>query len=191
MDAEAVREYLAAFGPIDVRRMFGGFGLYANGVMFGIVAFDAIHLRADDLTIPDFTAEGCQPFSYTRQQTTIESRRLWKISERLYDDPDELAVWARKACAAAVRISLNKASPAKRKSSRPAKAAKSSPNKSTRDEPSRSKRSQRKSSRNKSSRKKAAASARAKKSGVEIKKSRTPSKARKAQPSRVKRKTRD
>jgi len=84
--------------------MFGGFGIYADGVMFGIVAFDAIHLRADEATIPDFTAEGCRPFSYTTRRGIVESRKLWKIPERLYDDPDELAIWARKARAAAERL---------------------------------------------------------------------------------------
>jgi DNA transformation protein len=112
MDAETVREFFSAFGPIDLRRMFGGFGIYVDGMMFGVVAFDAIHLRADEATIPDFTAEDCRPFSYTTRRGTVESRKLWKIPERLYDDPDELAIWARKARAAAQRLKLAERRPA-------------------------------------------------------------------------------
>lgn len=62
---------------------------------------DAIYLRANDQTIPQFEAEGVGPFQYVARGKTITLRSYWKLPERLYDDPDELADWARGAFEAA------------------------------------------------------------------------------------------
>ena len=48
MDAEAIRELFAGFGPVVVRRMFGGAGIYAEGTMFALVADGVIYLKADE-----------------------------------------------------------------------------------------------------------------------------------------------
>jgi DNA transformation protein and related proteins len=121
IDAEAIAELFAAFGPVDVRRMFGGAGLYSDGVFFAIVDEGVIYLKADNETSPRFAAEGCKRFSYTTRQRTVETN-LWRMPERLYDDPDELAEWARQACAAAIRSRKKKPRPKPAASSKSAKA---------------------------------------------------------------------
>ena len=55
----------AAFGPVAVRRMFGGAGIFADGLMIALVSEGAIYLKADDSTIPQFEREGLRPFTYT------------------------------------------------------------------------------------------------------------------------------
>ena len=100
--------------------MFGGAGIYADGVMFGLVAGGVIYLKADEHNVSAFEAEGLAPFTYpTRNgKRGVMSYRL--MPERLYDDPDELAAWAREALAAArrsgVRAKRTAAAPRKRKS---------------------------------------------------------------------------
>ncbi len=64
MDAEAIRELFAAFGPVSVRRMFGGAGVFADGIIIAIVADGVIYLKADEATVPAFEAEGLAPFTY-------------------------------------------------------------------------------------------------------------------------------
>jgi DNA transformation protein and related proteins len=64
VDADHIVELFAAFGPVTVRRMFGGAGIYAEGAMFAIVADGMIYLKADGRTIPDFEREGLKPFTY-------------------------------------------------------------------------------------------------------------------------------
>ena len=49
---------------MSVRRLFGGAGLYVDGVMFAILSKDVIYLKADDGTRAAFEREGCAPFSY-------------------------------------------------------------------------------------------------------------------------------
>jgi DNA transformation protein len=101
VDPAAIQEIFATFGPVQVRRMFGGAGLYAEGVMFGLVSDGQIFLKSDAATAPAFERERCGPFSYATKggKRAIMSYRA--LPDRLYDDPDELAQWARKAMAAA------------------------------------------------------------------------------------------
>ena len=49
---------------MSVRRLFGGAGLYVDGVMFAILSKDVIYLKADDGTRAAFEREGCATFSY-------------------------------------------------------------------------------------------------------------------------------
>ena len=104
MDPDFIAELFAQFRPVTVRRMFGGAGIYAEGLMFALVFEGAIYLKVDATSIPDFEREGCQPFVYTRAKSADGvglTLSYWRMPERLYDDPDELAVWARRALAIA------------------------------------------------------------------------------------------
>ncbi len=107
MDPEFIRESFAPFGPVTVKRMFGGAGVYCEGLMFGLVFDGAIFLKVDETSIPDFEREGSRPFVYTRAKNPDRVGRhslsYWRLPERLYDDPDELAVWAGRALAIAQR----------------------------------------------------------------------------------------
>ena len=107
MDPEFVRDLFAPFGPITIRRMFSGAGLFRDRLMFGLIVREAIYLKADETTAPDFTREGCGPFTYSRGKNSGRPKQhalpYWRLPERLYDDPHELAVWARKAFAIAER----------------------------------------------------------------------------------------
>ena len=122
MDAEFIRDLFAAFGPVTVRRMFSGAGIFADGLMFGLVIRDVIYLKADDASIADFEREGCAPFTYTRGKASGRPSQhalpYWRLPERLYDDPDELAVWAKRAFAAAERKNFAPHARSKRKRSK-------------------------------------------------------------------------
>jgi DNA transformation protein and related proteins len=101
VDPEFINDLFAPFGPVVVRRMFGGAGLYREGLMFALVFDGAIFLRVDETSIPDFEREGSRPFVYTRAKSPGKIGRAslsyWRLPERLYDDPEELAVWAARA----------------------------------------------------------------------------------------------
>jgi DNA transformation protein and related proteins len=107
VDPEFIGELFAQFRPVTVRRMFGGAGIFAEGLMFGLVFDGAIFLKVDAASIPDFEREGCTPFVYTRARSRgrvgRHSLSYWRMPERLYDDPDELAAWAGRAFAIAQR----------------------------------------------------------------------------------------
>ena len=103
LDSDFIRELFAPFRHVAVKRMFGGAGLYADGLMFGLVFDGVIYLRVDAASIPDFEREGSAPFVYplAKRRPGHASQHFWRLPERLYDDPDELAVWAGRALAIA------------------------------------------------------------------------------------------
>ena len=107
MDPEFINDLFAPFGPVTVRRMFGGAGIYREGLMFALVFDGAIFLKVDDASIPDFEREGSRPFVYTRAKSPGKIGRAspsyWRLPERLYDDPEDLARWAERALAIARR----------------------------------------------------------------------------------------
>jgi len=94
-DFAYIRDLFAAFGPVVVRRMFGGAGIYAEGTMFAILDDGVIYLKADEAAAPGFRREGSMPFTYENHGRQMVMS-YWRLPERLYDDPDELARWARR-----------------------------------------------------------------------------------------------
>jgi DNA transformation protein len=114
-DGEHLRELFASFGPVSVRRMFGGIGVYADGLMFALVAEGIVYLKADDETIPAFERERSAPFSYVGRNGRSVSLSYWRLPDRLYDDADTLAEWARAAVATARRASAVKQRRARRR----------------------------------------------------------------------------
>jgi DNA transformation protein and related proteins len=118
VDPEFIRDLFAPFGPVTVRRMFGGAGIYREGLMFALVFDGAIFLKVDEASIPDFEREGSRPFVYTRAKSPGKVGRAslsyWRLPERLYDDPEELAVWAERALAIAQRKKITPRAQTKR-----------------------------------------------------------------------------
>lgn len=108
MDRDFLIDLFAEFGPVSIRRMFSGYGISADGTNFALALRGGLYLRADDASIPDFEQEGCTPFAYQTRAKTVTVRSYWQLPERLYDDPGELARWARTALAAAERAALAK-----------------------------------------------------------------------------------
>jgi DNA transformation protein len=113
-----ISELFAQFRPVSVRRLFGGAGLYVDGVMFAILSKDVIYLKADDGTRAAFEREGCAPFSYQAKGGKRAIMSYWRMPERLYDDPDELAAWAEQALAVAQRLTAARTKPKGRKEAR-------------------------------------------------------------------------
>ena len=97
LDPDYVVELFSVFGRVSVKRMFGGAGIFADGLMIGLVSGGIIYLKTDAGGAMPFEQEGCGPFSYETKTGERKVMAYWRLPERLYDDPDELAVWARAA----------------------------------------------------------------------------------------------
>lgn len=99
---EYLQEVFELFGPIRARRMFGGYGIYHNDFMFGLVADDVLYLKADDESVQSFKDRGLSQFQYVNKGKTI-GMSYYLAPEEIFDDPDEARVWALRAYEAAVR----------------------------------------------------------------------------------------
>ena len=108
LDPEYIADLFAAFGPVRVRKMFGEAGIYSGDVFFGIISDGRIYLKVDDLTRPDYEAEGKSHFTFELKSGDIGAMSYYEIPDRLYDDPDELAQWARKSVDSALRAKAKK-----------------------------------------------------------------------------------
>jgi DNA transformation protein len=108
MDRDFLIDLFSGFGPVTIRRMFSGFGISADGTNFALALRGGLYLRADEHSIARFEAEGSKPFQYQTKARTVTIASYWQLPERLYDDPDELAGWARAALVAAQRAALRK-----------------------------------------------------------------------------------
>jgi len=107
-------DLFADFGPVTIRPMFSGFGISADGTNFALALRSGLYFRADEVTIPQFEAEGSTPFSYRTRAKTVTVNSYWQLPARLFDDSEELSVWARAALAAAQRAALRKRPKAKK-----------------------------------------------------------------------------
>jgi hypothetical protein len=71
VDPEFICDLFAPFGPVAVRRMFGGAGIYREGLMFALEFDGAIFLKVDAASIPDFEREGSRPFESAAPRSPI------------------------------------------------------------------------------------------------------------------------
>jgi DNA transformation protein and related proteins len=124
-----IRELFSMFGPVEVRRLFGGAGIYAGGTMFAIVHEGVIYLKADEQNAPAFEREELGPFTYTRRGERASLASYRRMPDRLYDDPDELAAWANAALAAAGRSGTGKRRPSAKAPKKKARKNKARKNK--------------------------------------------------------------
>ena len=122
MDREALAELFAELGPVTIRRMFSGHGISVDGVTFALALRGVVLLKVDDATRPRFETEGSRPFQYEARGRTVTVNSYWSLPERLYDDPEQLAEWARVAIAAAHRSAAAKAGKARRRRKTSSKA---------------------------------------------------------------------
>jgi len=105
MDQARADELFAAFGPVRVKRMFGGAGLFADGLMFALEAGGALYFKTGPSNVGAFEAEGLTAFGYGTKagRRVLTSYRL--APDRVFDDPAEMERWARSALEAARQTS--------------------------------------------------------------------------------------
>ena len=106
--ADFLREQLAPLGRLSLRRMFGKTGVFCDGVMFAMVTENTLYFRVDDHNRETFKeAEAYPPLNYAKDGAMIDLS-FWRVPERLFDEPEELATWARAALAAAHRVAAKR-----------------------------------------------------------------------------------
>jgi len=108
MDREFLTDLFADFGPVTIRPMFSGFGISADGTNFALALRAGLYFRADEVTIPQYEAEGSKPFQYQTRAKTVTVNSYWQLPARLFDDTEELSQWAKAALAAAQRAAVKK-----------------------------------------------------------------------------------
>lgn len=97
---EAVLVHLNRIAPVTARGMFGGYGLYLEGTMFGLIADSRLYFKVGDSNRKDFRAAGTLPFVYHRQGREV-AMSYYELPAAVYEDLSQLDTWVQRAHAAA------------------------------------------------------------------------------------------
>lgn len=117
---EHVRDLFADVGPIQIRRMFGGAGVYLGDAMFALIYEDGlIYLRGDEALGSVLEAEGSERWVYDGKSKPV-AMPYWRLPESAMDDPDEALAWARRALVPAEVAAAEKRTAKARKAARKA-----------------------------------------------------------------------
>lgn len=100
-----VLDPLQLMGPVQARRMFGGAGLFLEGVMFALISERVLYFKVDAHSLADYEAEGLPAFEYPRggKQIRLSYRQA---PEQCMDDSEAMLDWANRAYAAALRAAI-------------------------------------------------------------------------------------
>lgn len=104
MNNTDIEEMFSALGPVTIKRMFGGKGIYHMGRIIAIELRDEMMLKVDSVSAPEFEAAGARRWAYEGKKGRAVSMPYWSIPEDAYDDPDIMAHWVRLAYEAALRV---------------------------------------------------------------------------------------
>ena len=63
---EALEFRLGSWGPIQVKRLFGGYAFYRDGIIFGLFFRERVYFKTNDANRGDYLGAGMGPFEYTR-----------------------------------------------------------------------------------------------------------------------------
>ena len=123
-------ELIAGFGKVEVKRMFGGAGVYRNGVGFGILDDDTFFLKADAALGAELKIQGSKPWRFSvKKDGAVRDIAYWSLPDTAADDPEEAVALAKRSFAIAAQAAKDKPSkrakaPAKKKAAREAVAKK-------------------------------------------------------------------
>ncbi len=81
--------------------MFGGVGLYCDGLFFGIISTDTVYFKVDDSNRAAYEVRGMGKFRPFRDKPTL-SMNYYEVPAEVIEDSEELAVWARRSLAVTV-----------------------------------------------------------------------------------------
>ncbi len=99
---EYLHEVFEFFGPISVRKMFSGYGIYHQDLMFGLVSDDTLYLKADAENASHFEKEGLGRFEYLTDGKVMKMS-YYQAPAEILEDSEQAAIWARRSFDAALR----------------------------------------------------------------------------------------
>jgi DNA transformation protein len=102
-------ELLSPLGGVASRAMFGGHGIYKDGLIFGIVIDDAFHLKADDVSRKEFDVRGLKPSLYeSKNKVKVAAMSYYQCPEEALESSALMLKWANRGIAAALRAAAKK-----------------------------------------------------------------------------------
>ncbi len=92
-----VIDQFSAWADVSVRKMFGGAGLYCDGIMFGIIADDVAYLKVGDSNREDFVKAGSSPFNPFPEKAKTTVMPYYEVPADILENREQLAAWAERS----------------------------------------------------------------------------------------------
>ena len=103
MDNAAIEEMFAPLGPVSIRRMFGGKGIYHHGLIMVVEVSGEILLKADEVSAPAFRNAGARQWCHEGKNGKPVAMPYWSIPDEALDDPEIMGKWLHLAFEASLR----------------------------------------------------------------------------------------
>ena len=101
-----VLDKLAGWEEVYTKRMFGGVALYADGLVFALIARDVVHLKVDETNIENFKKEGSKPLKPFKNDAIVPS--FYELPPDVFEDSDEFIKWANESLEIQKKLNKNK-----------------------------------------------------------------------------------
>jgi len=115
MDNLDIEEMFSALGPVSIKRMFGGKGVYYKGEIIAVEVRDEMLLKVDEISAPEFSKAGARQWAYEGKGDKKINMPYWSVPEEAFDDPEVMAHFVRLAYDAALRAAAQKKKTVKNK----------------------------------------------------------------------------
>ncbi|MDC8003663.1 TfoX/Sxy family protein [Aureisphaera galaxeae] len=103
--AKFVEDQLSEFGPVDMKRMFGGIGIFREGLMFGKIGSDIFRLKVDETNQKEYEENGMKPYYSEKKKKGMP---YWEVPQEVLEDRTLLAEWAGKSFEIAKKAAAKK-----------------------------------------------------------------------------------
>ncbi|MEM7176244.1 MAG: TfoX/Sxy family protein [Pseudomonadota bacterium] len=116
--AAFARDLFAGLGPVHLKRMFGGAGVYLDDAMFALIVDETLYMKADADLASLYANAGSEPFAYDTKSGPRTIHGLMRLPDAALDDPDEALAWARQSLVPAEAAAAEKREAKARKAAR-------------------------------------------------------------------------
>ena len=103
-----MHEVIGGIPGISSKPMFGGFGLYKDGLIFGIIAGNTLYFKTSDPNRSDFERLGSQPFTYAGKNKKMTTLSYWELPAEIMEDKDKIRSWIEKSAAVSLETRRKK-----------------------------------------------------------------------------------
>jgi DNA transformation protein and related proteins len=86
-----IQDQLSEFGEVEIKRMFGGIGIFKDGLMFAKIGGDTFRLKVDESNKKQYEELGMKPFYSEKKKKGMP---YWEVPQDVLEDRTELAKWA-------------------------------------------------------------------------------------------------
>lgn len=86
-----IQDQLSEFGDVEIKSMFGGVGIFKDGLMFGKIGGDIFRLKVDETNKEQYEEKGMKPFHSEKKKKGMP---YWEVPQDVLEDRTELAKWA-------------------------------------------------------------------------------------------------